>query len=53
MYWMITLMSLSLLALIATGIYLEINPPSGREQSVRRWKEQASPWVPWAPPPWR
>jgi len=38
MYWMITLMSLSLLALIATGIYLEINPPSGREQSVRRWK---------------
>ena len=38
MYWMITLMSLSLLALIATGIYLEINPPSGRKQSVRRWK---------------
>jgi len=38
MYWMIGLLSLSLLALIATGIYLEINPPSAAGASVRRWK---------------
>ena len=38
MYWMIALMSLALLALIATGIWLEINPPSREAASVRRWK---------------
>lgn len=38
MYWMIALMSLALLALIGTGIWLEINPPSRERVSVRRWK---------------
>lgn len=39
MYWLVGILSISLLALVATGIYLEFNPlPSGR-QTVRRWKK--------------
>ena len=38
MYWMIGLLSFSLLAMIATGIYLEIHPPSRRQATQRRWK---------------
>ncbi len=38
MYWMVMLLSLSLLALIGTGIYLEINPPTSNRNTQRRWK---------------
>ncbi|WP_456380531.1 ATP synthase subunit C [Thiolapillus sp.] len=38
MYWMIMLLSLSLLALIGTGIYLEIKPPAPGRNTQRRWK---------------
>ena len=38
MYWMIFLLSLSLLALIGTGIYLEIHPPAKGPRIQRRWK---------------
>ncbi len=38
MYWMIALLSLSLLALVATGIYLEIHPPAKQPRIQRRWK---------------
>ncbi|WP_456418351.1 ATP synthase subunit C [Thiolapillus sp.] len=38
MYWMVMLLSLSLLALIGTGIYLEINPPAPNRNTRRRWK---------------
>ncbi len=36
MYWMLGILSLSLFALIASGIYLEIRPTAA--VSVRRWK---------------
>jgi V/A-type H+-transporting ATPase subunit K len=36
MYWLIVLMSLSLFALVATGIYLEFRPV-GRPERARRW----------------
>ena len=39
MYWMITLLGISLLALVATGIYLEIHPPAPDPARVRRWKK--------------
>lgn len=38
MYWMIGLLSFCLLAMIAMGLYLEINPPSRESASQRRWK---------------
>ncbi len=38
MYWMIVLLSLSLLALIGTGIYLEIHPPAKQPHIQRKWK---------------
>lgn len=38
MYWMILLLSLSLLALIGTGIYLEIHPPAKQPHIQRKWK---------------
>ncbi len=38
MYWMILLLSLSLLALIGTGIYLEIHPPARQPHIRRKWK---------------
>lgn len=38
MYWMVTLLSLSLLALIGTGIYLEIKPPAPAADTQRKWK---------------
>lgn len=38
MYWMLGILSLSLFALIASGIYLEMRPPTAAEATVRRWK---------------
>ncbi|WP_456372873.1 ATP synthase subunit C [Thiolapillus sp.] len=38
MYGMITLLSLSLLALVATGIWLEIHPPAKEPGIQRKWK---------------
>ncbi len=38
MYWMILLLSLSLLALIGTGIYLEIHPPAKQPHIQHKWK---------------
>jgi V/A-type H+-transporting ATPase subunit K len=39
MYWMIAILSFSLLALVATGVYLEINPPAPGARNARRWKQ--------------
>ena len=36
MYWLIALMSFSLFAMVATGIYLEFRP-MGRPERARRW----------------
>ena len=36
MYWLIALMSLSLFAMVATGIYLEFRP-MGQPERARRW----------------
>jgi V/A-type H+-transporting ATPase subunit K len=38
MYWMVMLLSLSLLAVIGTGIYLEIKPPLAGARTQRKWK---------------
>ncbi len=38
MYWMLGILSLSLFALIASGIYLEIRPLTAANATVRRWK---------------
>ncbi len=38
MYWMIALLSFALLALVATGVWLELNPPRPERATVRRWK---------------
>ena len=38
MYWMLGILSLSLFALIASGIYLEMRPPNASNTTVRRWK---------------
>ena len=38
MYWMLGILSLSLFALIASGIYLEMRPPNASKTTVRRWK---------------
>ncbi len=38
MYWMVMLLSLSLLAVIGTGIYLEIKPPVASPRTRRKWK---------------
>lgn len=38
MYWMIGVLSISLLAMIASGIYLELRPPQPGPRSVKRWK---------------
>lgn len=38
MYWLLTLMSLSLFAMIATGIYYELYPQTKKENTVRRLK---------------
>lgn len=38
MYWMVTILSLSLLALIGTGIYLEIRPLNPNRNTQNRWK---------------
>ena len=39
MYWFVSILSISLIALIATGIYLEINPLAPGRHTVRRWKK--------------
>jgi len=38
MYWMVMLLSFSLLALIGTGIYLEIKPLTPNRNVQKRWK---------------
>jgi V/A-type H+-transporting ATPase subunit K len=38
MYWMLGILSLSLFALIASGIYLEMRPPIAAKATVRHWK---------------
>jgi len=38
MYLMVVLLSLSLLALIVTGVYLEIHPPKATPKTTRHWK---------------
>ena len=38
MYWLVGVLSISLLALIATGIYLEVNPVRAGSSSIKRWK---------------
>lgn len=38
MYWMLGILSLSLFALIASGIYLEMRPLNATQVTVRRWK---------------
>lgn len=39
MYWFVGILSISLVALIATGIYLEIHPVSAGRHTVQRWKK--------------
>ncbi|WP_456405857.1 ATP synthase subunit C [Thiolapillus sp.] len=38
MYWMVLLLSLSLLALVGTGIFLEIRPPVPGPATQKKWK---------------
>ncbi|HDK37630.1 MAG TPA: ATPase, partial [Thiolapillus brandeum] len=38
MYWMVMLLSFSLLAVIGTGIFLEIKPPTPGPATQRKWK---------------
>lgn len=38
MYWMIGILSLGLFGMIATGVYLEINPPRRVKSITRKWQ---------------
>ena len=39
MYWFVSILSISLVALIATGIYLEVRPVAPGKYTVQRWKK--------------